>query len=160
PQLIATSKVRLPEESTGIDGIAQTLISVFDQADIVALGEDHGEQRDSDLRIALVRHPDFAKKVRFIVVEFGSASEQLTLDRYIQGENVSPSQLEQVWKSTAGGRSGVWTSPIYADFFTAVREVNSKLPGGAQIRVFGVGNRNRDAAAVSLLKEQVLQKHG
>jgi hypothetical protein len=165
PELIATSKVRLPDESTGIDGIAQTLISVFDQADIVALGEDHGEQRDSDLRIALVRHPDFAKKVRFIVVEFGSASEQLTLDRYIQGENVSPSQLEQVWKSTAAGRSGAWTSPIYADFFAAVRDVNSKLPAGAQIRVFGgdpgpAGNRSRDAAAVSLLKEQVLQKHG
>src|SRR5215467_4109695 len=71
----------------------------------------------------------------------------------------------QVWKSTAAGRSGVWTSPIYADFFTAVRDVNSKLPAGAQIRVFGgdpgpPGNRNRDAAAVSLLKEQVLQKHG
>ena len=29
---------RLPDESTGIDGIAQTLISAFDQADIVALG--------------------------------------------------------------------------------------------------------------------------
>ena len=165
PQLIAPSKVRLPDESTGIDGIVQTLISVFDQVDIVALGEDHGEQRDSDLRIALVRHPDFARKVRFIVVEFGTASEQLTLDRYIQGGNLSPSQLEQVWKSTAAGRSGAWASPIYADFFAAVRDVNSKLPADAQIRVFGgdpgpSGNRNRDAAAVSLLKEQVLQKHG
>jgi hypothetical protein len=32
--------VRLPDESTGIDGIARTLVSVFDQADIIALGED------------------------------------------------------------------------------------------------------------------------
>jgi hypothetical protein len=30
--------LRLPDESTGIDGIARTLISVFDQADIIALG--------------------------------------------------------------------------------------------------------------------------
>jgi hypothetical protein len=165
PQLIATSKVRLPDESTGIDGIVQTLISVFDQADIVALGEDHGEQRDSDLRIALVRHPDFAKKVRFIVVEFGTVGQQSTLDRYIRGENVDQSQLEQVWKTTAAGRSGVWDSPIYADFFAAVRQVNSKLPANEQIRVFGgdprpTGNGSRDVAAVSLLKEQVLQKHG
>jgi hypothetical protein len=35
-----------------------------------------GRKLDSDLRIAAVRHPDFAKKVRSIVVEFGSTSEQ------------------------------------------------------------------------------------
>src|ERR1700728_4712319 len=34
-------KVRLPDESAGLDGIARTLISVFDQVDIVALGETH-----------------------------------------------------------------------------------------------------------------------
>src|SRR5205807_8423985 len=78
PLLFATSllgqppKLRLPDESPGIDGIARTLISVFDQADIVALGEAHQQKLDSDLRIALVRHPDFAKKVRSIVVEFAS----------------------------------------------------------------------------------------
>jgi hypothetical protein len=31
----------LPKESAGIDSIASTLISVFDQVDIVALGESH-----------------------------------------------------------------------------------------------------------------------
>ena len=71
PQIAAPPNVRLPDESAGIDGIVRTLISAFDQADIVALGEAHGRKLDSDLRIALVRHPDFAKKVRSIVVEFG-----------------------------------------------------------------------------------------
>jgi len=89
PQIAAPPKVRLPDESTGIDGIARTLISVFDQADIVALGEAHQRKLDSDLRIALVRHPDFPKKVRSIVVEFASTTEQPTLDRYIRGESVS-----------------------------------------------------------------------
>ena len=55
-------KVRLPYESAGIDGIVRTLISAFHQADIVALGEAHQRKLDSDLRIALVRHPDFAKR--------------------------------------------------------------------------------------------------
>src|SRR5215467_10970912 len=90
PQIAAPTKVRLPDESTGIDGIARTLISAFDQFDIVALGEAHRRKLDSDLRIAVVRHPDFAKKVRSIVVEFGSTTEQSTLDRYIRGENVIP----------------------------------------------------------------------
>src|SRR5262252_3891284 len=96
PQKAAPLKLRLPDESTGIDGIARTLISAFDQFDIVALGEAHGRALDSDLRIAVVRHPDFAKKVHSIVVEFGNTSEQSTLDRYIRGENISAAQLAQV----------------------------------------------------------------
>jgi hypothetical protein len=164
-QIAALPQLRLPDESTGIDGIARTLISAFDQIDILALGEAHGRKLDSDLRIAVVRHPDFAKKVRSIVVEFGSTSEQSTLDRYIRGENVSRSQLEQVWKTTEGPASGVWESPMYAEFFAAVRDVNSRLPPDMRIRVFGGdpgrgANRVRDTTAVSLLKQQVLQKHG
>ena len=171
PLLCATSllgqspKMRLPDEAAGLDGIVRTLISAFDQADIVALGEWHGRIRlDSDLRIALVRHPDFAKEVRSIVVEFGSTTEQSTLDRYIRGENVSRAQLAQVWKTTTQAANGIWESPIYADFFAAVRDVNSKLPADARVRVFGGDpgpgdNRSRETAAVSVLKEQVLQKH-
>jgi Haem-binding uptake, Tiki superfamily, ChaN len=159
------SEVRLPDESAGIDTIAGTLISVFDQADVVALGEAHQRKLDSDLRIALVRHPDFAKKVRSIVVEFASTTEQAILDRYIRGENVSRAQLEQVWKTTTQTANGVWDDPIYADFFAAVRDVNLRLPAEARIRVFGGDpgpgdNRSRETAAVSVLKEQILQKHG
>src|SRR3989442_8606881 len=161
----AQPKVSLPDESTGIDGIARTLISAFDQADIVALGETHVWRLDTDLRIAVVRHPDFAKKVRSIVVEFGSTSEQSTLDRYIRGENVSRAQLEQVWKTTTQAANGVWDSPVYAEFFAAVRDVNAKLPADARVRVFGGDpgpgdNRSRETAAVSVLKEQVFQNHG
>jgi hypothetical protein len=166
PRSAGPSKVRLPDEAAGLDGIVRALISAFDQADVVALGEWHGRIRlDSDLRIALVRHPDFAKKVRSIVVEFGSTTEQSTLDRYIRGENVPPAQLEQVWKTTTQAANGVWNSRIYPDFFAAIREVNSKLPADARVRVFGGDpgpgdNRSRENAAVSVLKEQVLQKHG
>jgi hypothetical protein len=36
--------------------------------------EEHDRKADSDLRIALVRHPDFPRKVRSIVVEFASTT--------------------------------------------------------------------------------------
>ncbi len=157
--------IRLSDESAGIDGIVQSLISTFDQVDIVALGEAHQRKLDSDLRIALVRHPDFAKKVRAIVVEFGSTTAQSTLDRYIGGEAISSTELEQVWKSTTQAANGVWASTVYPDFFAAVRDVNSNLPPDARIRVFGGDpgpgdNRSREKAAVSVLKSQVLNKHG
>jgi len=125
------------DESAGLDGIIRTLISAFGQVDIIALGEAHGRRLDSDSRIALVRHPDFAKKVRSIVVEFGSTTEQSTLDRYIRGENVSRAKFEQVWKTTTQPGPQIWENPIYADFFAAVRAVNSRLPADARVRVFG-----------------------
>src|SRR4029450_3248069 len=113
-QPAAPAKLRLPDEAAGIDGIVGALISVYDQVDVVALAESHGRQPDSDLRIALVRPPDFAKKVRTIVVEFGSATEQATLDRYIRGENVSRAQFEQVWKKLSPGNIGdLAENPIY-----------------------------------------------
>ena len=164
PAIAQPPNLRLPDEAAGFDGIVRALISAFDQVDIVALGEAHDRKVDSDLRIALVRHPDFAKKVRSIVVEFGSTTEQATLDRYIRGENISPAQLAQVWKTTTQASNGVWDDPIYTDFFAAVRDVNSRLPASARIRVLGGDpgpgdNRSRETAAVAVLKEQVLQKH-
>jgi hypothetical protein len=76
------SKLLLPDETAGFNRIVQNLVSAFDHVDIVALGDSHWRKVDSDLRIALVRNPEFAKKVRFIVVEFGSTAQQPTLDRY------------------------------------------------------------------------------
>jgi hypothetical protein len=166
PLLFATTllgqprNLRLPGEAAGVDEIVRALISVFDQADIVALGEEHEWKPDSDLRVALVRHPDFAKKVRSIVVEFGSTSHQSTLDRYIRGEDVPRGELEQVWKATQVGGGG---SPIYPAFFAAVREVNLKLPADARVRVFGAEGApgsSGETTAVTFLKQQVLQKHG
>jgi hypothetical protein len=56
-------------------------------------------------------------------------------------------------------------SPVYSELFAAVRDVNSKLPADARVRVFGGDpgpgyNRSRETAAVSVLKEQALQKQG
>lgn len=154
----------LPKESAGIDSITSTLISIFDDADIIALGESHGHfTMDFNLWLSIIRNPAFRKKVRFIVVEFASTTEQPTLDRYIRGENISNAQLEQVWKTTTQASNGVWDSPIYKELFTAVREVNLKLPADSQIRVLGgdpgpSDNLSHEVAAVSLLREQVLAK--
>jgi hypothetical protein len=165
PAMAQPSNIRLPDESTGIDGIVHTLISAFDQVDIVALGEWHGRiALDSDLRLALVRHPDFAKRVRSIVIECGSVTEQSTLDRYIRGVDVPRAQLERVWKATAETTNGFCDAPAYPDFLAAVRDINSKLSADARVRVFGghpgPGAPSIENTAVSILKEQVLQKHG
>jgi hypothetical protein len=158
--------VGLPAEAAGSAEIVRALVASFERADILALGEAHASQPDSDLRIALVRHPDFAKRVRSIVVEFGSIAAQATLDRYIGGEAVSPTQLAEVWRTTTqpGIREG-GSSRFYVEFFDAVRDVNAKLPADQRIRVFGgepgpTDGRSRQTAAFSVLNEEVLAKRG
>src|SRR5215467_6469557 len=56
-QRVAPPKINLPDEAAGIDAIVIALISVYDQFDVLALGEAHERKLDSDLRVALVRHP-------------------------------------------------------------------------------------------------------
>jgi hypothetical protein len=165
PNVVPRPNIHLPDEAAGIDAIVRALIAAYDQVDIVALGEAHERRIDSDLRVAMVRHPDFAERVRSIVIECASTTEQPTLDRYIRGENVPRTQLEEIWKATAETTNGFCDAPIYADFLAAVRDVNSRLPAEARIRVFGGhpgpgDNRGIETAAVGVLKEQVLAKHG
>lgn len=164
PPVAPRPQVALPDEAAGIDAIVRALIDAYGQVDIVALGEAHERQIDSDLRIAMVRHPDFAKKVRTIVIECASVSEQSTLDRYIRGENVPMAQLERVWKATAETTNGFCDAPIYPDFLAAVRDVNSRLPAEARMRVLaghpGPGAiHGIEATAVGVLRGQVREKH-
>jgi hypothetical protein len=49
---------------------------------------------------SLIRHPKFAGKVTDVVVEFGNGRYQSLMDRYMQGEDVSRSELRQVWENT------------------------------------------------------------
>jgi hypothetical protein len=69
----ARPDARLPPETAGWDNVITTLLSVFDRADVLALGEAHGRKVDAELRLRLVRDPRFAARVRSIVVEISSA---------------------------------------------------------------------------------------
>lgn len=149
-------------EIAGVTSVVPALVKAFDDVDVLGLGERHGHRADSDLRIALVRHPEFGKKVRFVVVEFAEATHQAILDSYVSGEDVPVAELEKVWTTTSQ-TSGVWNSPVYAEFFAAVRDVNSGRPPSEQVRVLAGDPPNgrymsRDAWAASLLEDQVIEK--
>jgi hypothetical protein len=160
PTVVPRPNVRLPDEAAGLDAVVRALIGAFDQADIVALGEAHMRKVDSDLRIALVRHPDFAKKVRSVVIECGSVTEQATLDRYTRGENVPRAELERVWKATAETTNGFCDDPMYADFLAAVRDVNTRLPAAARIRVLGGHSGPGGGGPTETIAAGVLKNHG
>jgi hypothetical protein len=129
------------------------ILSAWETADVVCLGEDHGRVADSDLRLALVRHPQFASTVRVIVVEFANPVQQDRLDRFIvEGQAMSRAELAPVWREASGAE--VWESPIYEAFFRAVKEVNRRLPLAQRVRVLG-GDSPIDWARITTAEELV-----
>jgi hypothetical protein len=154
--------------------VVEQILAAWKSADVVCLGEDHGRHYDSELRIALVRHPAFAQTVRVIVVESANPIHQDLLDRFIlDGTALSREELAPIWRDASGAE--VWESPIYEAFLRAVREVNLALPRERRVRVLGGDSKidwsritraeelvpllNRGRNIRNIIAEQVLDRH-
>ena len=117
-----------------LDPVA-AIIDAFRTHAVVALGEgSHGNRQAHEFRLRLIRDPRFAAAVQDIVVEFGSARYQETMDAFVNGAQVAYESLRRVWMDTTQP-DAIWDSPIYEEFFRAVREVNTRLPRERRLRV-------------------------
>jgi hypothetical protein len=58
-----------PTEASGWAAATDGLLSAFEGADVIVLGESHGRKPDSAFRVALVRNPKFVDAVRVIALE-------------------------------------------------------------------------------------------
>lgn len=160
------------------DPVVNAILAAWGSVDVICLGEDHGRRHDSDLRLALVRHPKFASVVDVIVVEMANNAHQALLDKFIlDGAVMSRDEIAPVWRDASGAE--VWESPIYEEFLRAIREVNLTLPRDRRVRVIGgdtaidwtritraedlvpllkAGLRNRGGNIRRIIAEQVLDK--
>lgn len=113
-----------------VDGI----ITAWDTADVVCLGEFHGRRNDSELRLALVRDPRFVSTCQLIVVEMANGAYQDVLDRFVlDGVEMSRERLSVVWRNATAPEE--WESPVYEEFLRAVRQINLALPREDRVRV-------------------------
>ena len=112
----------------------EAIVDAFTTHQLVALGEIHGSIEQHRLIRQLLRDRRFQQVVDDIVVEFGSARYQATIDRYLRGERVPWSRVRRAWSLTTQ-TTGVWDSPVYPTFFRTVREINRHLPAKERIRV-------------------------
>lgn len=131
---IAVFTARSQEATIKYDTAIGQLLDLYHSKQIVALGEIHGRQKESDFRLALIRSAEFAKLVDVIIVEFANPLYQETIDNYLIGEHVIKEDLQKVWRNTTQV-SGVWDSPLYEEFFLAVRQTNALLKTEDKIRV-------------------------
>jgi erythromycin esterase-like protein len=111
------------------------VIDAFRTHRVIALGEgSHGNFQAHAFRLALVRDPRFAAAVQDIVVEFGSARHQDLMDRFVNGAGIPDDTLRRAWIDTTQP-DAIWDTPIYEEFFRAVRAVNAALPRERRLRV-------------------------
>lgn len=115
------------------DASVDSLIAQFGRTPLVMMAEEHRSRRVHDFLADLIADSRFGDAVDDIVVEFGSAYYQPLLDRYVAGEDVPHDSLQQVWRGTTQWL--VWDSPLYEQFFRAVRARNSGQPPEKRVRV-------------------------
>lgn len=120
-----------PTVSPAADGI----FAAFQHRPIVAISDDHGMAQEEDFYASLVRDKRFPDAVGNVVVEFGDAAQQATLDRYLAGDVIPYEDLRRVWSDTVG-----WIPTVnalgYVNFFAKVRAVNLGLPADKRIHVW------------------------
>ncbi|MDQ3683022.1 MAG: ChaN family lipoprotein [Bacteroidota bacterium] len=143
-----------------LQGIVKGILAVWDTADVVCLGEGHGDKNDSHLRIALVEHPDFVRKVNVIIVEFANIAHQDILDRFVlDGEDLPREKLRVVWSDA--NSADVWEFPIYEAFLRAVRKVNLTVLRDKRVRLIGGDNpkeQNRGRFIRERVSREILSK--
>lgn len=131
--LSAALYVTLGVEEAAPEPAIPALFKLSEQYPVVALGESHWSQAAGEFYQALVRSPGFAAHFNTIVLECGDSRYQATLDRYMNGEDVSFEEISHVWRDTTKVLS--WESPIYSGLLATIREVNRGLPAGQRLRV-------------------------
>lgn len=136
------------------NNVIDFILKKFEDHDVVAIGERHWGQLDSDLRMALIYHPEFPKIVDDILIEFGNSLYQDLLDRYVYGGPVSYEEVAIVWQNTT--QIGTWDAEIYGTFFKSVREINLKLPQDQKVRILA-GGQPIDWSKINSAKDLSLQ---
>jgi hypothetical protein len=116
-----------------LDDASSAMIRLFQTHDIVMFGEVHDSEQEYLWLCKLVKTPGFADQVNDIVLEFGNAIYQKTVDRYVAGENVPLDEVQRAWRNTVADTEPV--SPVYGWLYKAVREANLQRPGKAGLRL-------------------------
>jgi hypothetical protein len=128
------SKAAPRREAVFKDGI-NGVFEAFATHPLVGLGDRHGLAQGFIFYENLVSDPRFARDIGNVVVEFGGASHQAVIDRYVNGEPVPYAELRRVWTDTAGWIP-IPESAYFAHFFFQLRETNRALPSDKRIKVW------------------------
>ena len=176
--ILSRAQVQQQAKTTGSAPIPKpaipAILTAFDTYEVIALPEAHGMKDMDDFILALIRDPEFPRKVNDIAVECGNSLYQGELDRYIAGENVPFTEARKVWRNTTQPACGM--SGFFEQFFPLMRAINLQLPPENRLRVLACDSpidwdqvksfqdgfgffAHRDENIASVMEKEVLSKH-
>lgn len=97
-----------------MNALTEAVLAAFQAHRVVAIGDAHASQEVHDLLLTMLSDPRLYGAVGDIIVEFGNAFYQETLDKFIlAGEPVDDASLRLVWRDTTQSPNIVIDSPAY-----------------------------------------------
>jgi hypothetical protein len=163
------SGAQAADTSSAIAGLAKQ----FDTHSVIMIGEQHKNRQIHAFLQQLLRNPAFICRANDIVVEFGNSRLQGLADAYESGAAVPETQLRAIWRETEVPLT--WNSPVYAQFYATVRDINREHLCAHPIRVVLGGPpidwskiktekdferfADRDRAFAQTVEREVLAKH-
>ncbi len=123
-----------PADASTTDGLA-FVEEKLEHFPIVALGDIHMCAEFHAFVKRVVRDPRLVGKVQEFVVESGNPNRQALVDEYVvEGKSIPLETRASIWREAAMGWYAA-NSPVYSEFFDAVRDVNQKLAKDERFRV-------------------------
>src|SRR6185369_17627084 len=77
------------------------VLAAFGAYDVVGMNAGHGNEKQDEFILSLLRHPSFPATVNDIVVECGSSRFQAIVDRFVAGEDMSSEEARRPWRETS-----------------------------------------------------------
>jgi len=87
------------------------VLDAFTGHRLVGIGELHGLQDHHDALQLLLADPRLPEVADDVVVEFGNARYQDTMDRFVAGQPVADADLRVVWRNTTQSPRQTWDAP-------------------------------------------------
>jgi hypothetical protein len=137
-QRSAAASSRDALNSRGSDALRPTdavgaILAALTRWPLVAVTERHLLQEWHDTMNVVLWHPDLFRGLTDIVVEFGVASYQPMVDRFVvEGAPLAKPELVQVWRQVGDPE---WNAPVYEQLFRTVRAINRRRPASQRIRI-------------------------
>jgi hypothetical protein len=124
----------------------------FDQHPLVMIGELHRFAQLHAFIQQLIHDPAFICRADDVVIEFGNSRLQPLADRWAAGGELTEAQLQSMWRETVVPFT--WNSPLYRQFYEAIREINLKHLCTHPIRLV-LGDVPLDWSQIKTAKEYV-----
>jgi len=104
------------------------LTKAYKKYHIIGLDEGpHGTIQGHAFLRSLINDKQVSRTIDYIILEFASSTQQATVDQFVNGGDVSDSDLKKIWRTgTQAHNSGYGEAPVFLKLLESIRSLNKK----------------------------------